>query len=220
MKYTVTLTLTLVISVLIWVHLIQPGNAGNLPAAKPDTKADGSPVFSLNSIYKGVCWTGEPRRLPDDAIDTVKAYGVEWISLTPFGWMQTQHTPAVKFNTHHGWWGETDEGIRTTTREAHQKDLKVMLKPHLWIMNPSHGNWRGTIDFKTEELWQQWEADYTRFIMYYAQMADKENIEILCIGTEFTNPLLSRPQYWKNLIRDIRSVYSGKLTYAANWYRG
>ena len=111
MKYTVTLTLTLVIGVLIWVHLIQPGNAGNRPAVNPDTNVDRSPVFSLNGIYKGVCWTGEPRQLPDDAIDTVKTYGVEWISLTPFGWMQSQDTASVKLNTHHGWWGGTDAGI-------------------------------------------------------------------------------------------------------------
>lgn len=203
MKNKIVLTVVLLVSALILVQLTHS------PA----------PVFDLKGIYKGVCWTGEPRELPGDAIDIVKAYGVEWISQTPFGWMRTQHTPSVKFSSHHGWWGETDEGIRTTTRQAHEKGIKVMLKPHLWITRPINGGWRDKIDFASEELWQQWEAGYTRFIMHYAQLAREEKIEILCIGMELKHSVESRPQYWKQLIRRIRSVYPGKLTYAANWYQ-
>ncbi len=170
-------------------------------------------------IYRGVCWTGEPRVLPPDAVDIAKANGIQWISQTPFGWMQTQRTPHVNFNTHHGWWGETDEGIRVTTREAHKKGIKVMLKPHIWISRPVDNGWRSSIDFQNEEEWKKWEADYSRFILHYARIAKEEKIAMLCIGTEFTTPVLKRSRYWKDLIAKIRDIYPGKLTYAANWYQ-
>lgn len=178
-----------------------------------------SPVFPLQNKFKGVCWTGERRKLEKGAIDRVKTYGVEWISQTPFGWMKTPRTPRLHFSSHHGWWGETDEGIRVTTRRARQKGIKVMLKPHLWITRPSVNGWRNDIDFRTEADWQQWEAGYTRFMLHHARLAAQENIEMLCIGAELTHSVIKRPEYWKSLIHKIRKIYPGKLTYAANWYR-
>ena len=43
-------------------------------------------------------------------------------------------------------------------------------------------------------------------------------MDILCIATELSNPVRSRPRFWKSLIAEIRTVYNGKLTYAANWH--
>lgn len=184
----------------------------------PHSRRMVSPPFSLKGVFKGVCWTGEPRKITQDAIQTVKSYGVNWISQTPFGWMKSTHSPELFFNSNHGWWGETDEGIRLTTRLAKKKGLKVMLKPHVWIRRPSVNGWRNSIDFETQSQWQQWEAAYSRFILHHAQLAAEENLEILCIGTELTQSVVKRPQYWKSLIQKIRSIYTGKLTYAANWY--
>ena len=53
--------------------------------------------------------------------------------------------------------------------------------------------------------------------MDYAQVAQVANVEIFCIGTELENFIKNRPNYWKRLIVEIRKVYKGKLTYAANW---
>ena len=41
--------------------------------------------------------------------------------------------------------------------------------------------------------------------------------EVFCLGTEFSNFAMSRPSYWLGLIDTVRSIYAGKITYAANW---
>ena len=41
---------------------------------------------------------------------------------------------------------------------------------------------------------------------------------MFCIGTEFSRLSVEKPVFWKNLIREVRKIYSGKITYAANWY--
>ena len=40
-----------------------------------------------------------------------------------------------------------------------------------------------------------------------------------CVGMELTRLSIEKPEYWRSLIADVRKVYSGKLTYAANWYK-
>ncbi len=219
MRRKIILTTVLLVIAALSVYLVRSGTNVGLSTAKPAVFGTHSPAFDLKEIYKGVCWTGEPRALSDSAIDTAKTHGIQWISQTPFGWMRAQNSPEVHYNPQRGWWGETDVGVRVTTKEAHEKGIKVMLKPHLWITRPIDDGWRSSIGFKTKAQWEQWEAGYTKFIMHFARLAKELNIEILCIGAEFTNAVLSRPLYWKNLIRQIRKVYPGKLTYAANWYK-
>ena len=49
------------------------------------------------------------------------------------------------------------------------------------------------------------------------RISEKHHIEILCIGTELYNFVKERPEFWTELIKDIRKVYKGKLVYAENW---
>ena len=48
-------------------------------------------------------------------------------------------------------------------------------------------------------------------------MAEEEKVDIFCIGTELEKFIEHRPAYWRELIAEVRKVYKGKLTYAANW---
>ena len=72
---------------------------------------------------------------------------------------------------------------------------------------------------QSEEDWKSWFCNYTDFLMHYANLAETCNIEIFCIGTELLIPATQYPEHWRNMIAQVRSVYSGKLTYAANFYR-
>ncbi|MBM3263985.1 MAG: hypothetical protein FJY97_11250 [candidate division Zixibacteria bacterium] len=178
-----------------------------------------SSSFPLKNFYRGVAWVGGRNPISEEALTDAAANGIEWIAQTPFGWMEHHRSPHIQLNPNPFLWGEADEGLRVTTRMVHDMGIKVMLKPHIWLRRPVDEGWIGEIDFPTEEEWQQWEADYRTFILHYARLAQEENIEILCIATELSNPVRSRPVFWKTLIGEIRKTYSGKLTYAANWYR-
>jgi len=50
-----------------------------------------------------------------------------------------------------------------------------------------------------------------------AKFASANAIEMYCIGVEFKTAVRQRPEFWHNLIKEVRQVYSGKLLYAANW---
>jgi len=71
---------------------------------------------------------------------------------------------------------------------------------------------------ESEGMWQQWFRYYEGFILHYAQLAESSDIPLFCIGTELSEAT-KRTDDWVRLIRCIRIIYSGELTYAANWDR-
>jgi hypothetical protein len=163
---------------------------------------------------KGVCWVGMPDTIASEDVARLKASGITWISQTPFGWQQNPSDTVLRFekNTNRTpWWGESFVGIATTTRLAKQEGIQTILKPHLWLRQ----SWPGEVEMKSEKEWQAWFRAYEEFILSYAHVADTTGIEILCIGTELQKTI--HRSEWVSLIKKIRGIYKGKLTYAANF---
>jgi hypothetical protein len=117
------------------------------------------------------------------------------------------------------YWGERDIGLEATTRLAREAGIRTILKPHLWLRRPTPGAWRGEIAMTSDAEWRAWFASYRRFLLHYAALAERLEIPILVVGTELRSTVRERPDEWRALIRAVREVYPGRLTYAANWYR-
>jgi hypothetical protein len=165
--------------------------------------------------HQGVCWVAGREVVSDKEVAALTRNHVTWISQTPFGWQQSATTPEVVLNTGSNpvWWGESDEGIRATTQLARAAGIQTILKPHIWVRK----GWPGDICMNSEGEWQQWFAQYERFILHYAELAEQERIPILCIGTEL-HRTVGRESEWRALISKIRACYAGQLTYAANFH--
>jgi hypothetical protein len=80
------------------------------------------------------------------------------------------------------YWGERDSGLIETARMAHERGIKVLLKPHLWLRDRSNGAWTGSIAMESEDDWQRWFARYEEFIVHYAGVAEAGGMDALCIG--------------------------------------
>jgi hypothetical protein len=104
-----------------------------------------------------------------------------------------------------------DDVVRQAIDEMHALGLKVMLKPHVDVLD---GTWRAQITPSNPGAWFE---SYLAFMDHYVALAREKNVEMLCIGTELAS--MSGSRYagdWANLIARIRSQYPGLLTYAAN----
>ena len=158
--------------------------------------------------------------LPADAFDHLLRNHVSWIAQVPFGWQRRYDDPGIELRTTSGVrWGETDAGLRATAAAARATGIRTLLKPHIWLIEDVPGQWRGTISFADEEQWRRWESDYRTFILHYARLAEEEGIEAFSIGVELRSAILARPEFWRLLISEVRAIYSGKVTYGANWYK-
>ena len=142
----------------------------------------------------------------------IEKLGANWISIMPYGYTRNGN-PDIQFNSKWQWRGEREEGIVESIHAAKANQLKIMMKPHLWI----HSQFTGNVTFKTEEEWEIWEDSYAKYVLFYAELSEKYKVEMFCIGTELKEFIKERPQFWNQLITDVRKKYSGKLTYAANW---
>ena len=162
----------------------------------------------------GVCFVGPRDSIPESAMVTVKSeVEADWIAIVPYAFSY-ENDPIVNYDTTRQWWGETKRGVEQTIQYARNIGLKIMLKPHVWIVRQG---WPGDYDLQDEQKWQQWEASYTKYLDMMTEIAVRYQVEVLCVGTEYRVPARERPAYWRALIAKIRKRYTGKLTYAANW---
>jgi len=143
-------------------------------------------------------------------LDEIKDHGASDIELV-VRWSQTD-VSAIEISPHST--ESVDDDLLTWVMdEASERDLRVFLMPILDVEDRSMGRWRGTL---APADWDRWWWSYQRFIMHYARLAGGHKASLFSVGSE----LLSTEQQsdrWRALIADVRKVYSGQLTYSANW---
>ena len=171
---------------------------------------------------KGVNLVAPPRQPDSSALAPVRAMGGDWVAIVPYGFCRkgearfffSENRP--KESKKYGqWWGETTAGVAETVRMAQRQGLKTMLKPHVWMQGGSHLD----LEFTAEADWQSFEHDYAQYVLHFAKIADSLHVDLYCITTELDRFAIARPDFWEGLIEQVRQVYKGKLTYAANWDR-
>ena len=160
----------------------------------------------------GITLVAPPSEFQQDPMPALKAINANWVALIPYAFSRRDEAE-VHFGSDRQWWGERAEGIRKSLEYANSNDLKVMLKPQVWIP----GGWVGDMDLTTEEEWVAWEKSYRNYIMTFLELAIEFNVELFCVGTEYRISVVKREKFWRSLIKEIRDLYNGKLTYSANW---
>lgn len=142
-------------------------------------------------------------------LQELAASGATWVALTPTLFVRDRRDSVVAASPN----TPSDESIRAAIRAAHALGLKVVLKPHVDSLQGGARAWLEPRDAAS------WFATYRVYLLDYAALARDEHCELFAVGTELT--LLSTPNHWRawrSLISEVRAVYPGPLTYAANWH--
>ncbi|WP_422857763.1 glycoside hydrolase family 113 [Flagellimonas sp. S174] len=174
--------------------------------------------FSCTSQKKekinGVSFVGSREKVDQNHIEPVLQVNANYAAVMPFGFARNLSSPKIIFDTERQWFGETKKGAKQYIEMLKKNGVKVMMKPQIWIWR---GEFTGDMMMESEEDWKTLERTYEDFILTFAKLAEETKAEILCIGTELEEFVKYRPEYWSNLIKKIKKIYTGKLTYAANW---
>ena len=185
-------------------------NCGVTPT---DSNGSALPQIAIKDKINGVSFVSPSRKIGPEAFDPIVQVSADWIALIPFAFTQGSKDK-LKFDVSWQWWGETSTGIKECIQMSQNKGLKVMIKPQVWF---GHGTYTGDYTLDSESSWKTFEATYANYILTYAKIAADYKVDALCIGTEWRNFVKARPDFWKALIAKVREVYTGKVTYAANW---
>ena len=162
----------------------------------------------------GVSFVGSRDPADQEHVDAIKGIHADYAAVMPFGFIRELGSPEIIFDTDRQWYGETREGARQYIELLHSDGIRVMLKPQIWIWR---GVFTGDLEMQSETDWKQLEAEYADFILTYAELAEETQAALFCIGTELEAFIKARPDFWANLIVQVRERYSGRITYAANW---
>jgi len=140
-----------------------------------------------------------------ESLTELKIIGADYIAVTPT-WFQTTKYSNKIYPTEKT---PTDSAVRYVIDLAHILCFKVMLKPHLDVEDGS-----SRIEISPTSI-DDWASAYRKFINHYAVIARATKVDEFCIGTELKG--LSGSPIWQEIIDSIKAIYTGPLTYAANW---
>lgn len=183
------------------------------------------PLFALSILalqactgqvdkINGVSFVASQNAIDNTHIQPLVNLNANYAAVMPFGFISDLSQPEIIFNTQSQWFGETKIGAKQYIKTLKNAKIKIMLKPQIWVR---HGEFTGYVKMTNETDWRIFENSYTKFILEFAQLAQEMNVDVFCIGTELEQFIANRPAYWNVLIQKIRTIYNGKLTYAANW---
>jgi len=183
--------------------------------AVPSSAIQTSELVSVDTLTRmtGVSLEMPANPIEGDRFDGIVDFGAKWVSVIPYGYTK-EGEAKVNYFWDGRWWGEALNGSAKCIEYAQERGLKTLLKPHVWVVGQG---WPGDFDLESEADWQIWESSYRAYVLDCARLADSVNVDALCIGTEYRKSVVKRSEFWKILISEVREIYSGPLTYAANW---
>jgi hypothetical protein len=168
-------------------------------------------LSSANAIeMKGmshIAWdsTGLATEDSDTSLANARAIGCNWIALCPTWFQDNPNSTIIEPN--YARHSPTPESVVHAIDRCHELGMKVMLKPHVALYD---GIWCGNINPSP-----QWFAAYQDFINFWAKIAESNGVELFCVGAELVNTT-GQSSSWTDIIQDIRTHYTGPLTYGAN----
>lgn len=184
-----------------WKHAFENTSGVSKKRFLKDDKIRGMSVYRIGN------------RHPKKTIKELIKSNVEWVAILPYFYQENENSKKINAPDSLGVWSRRDSSFIKGINTLHKNELFVMLKPHLWMSS----GWRSNINFDDKNDWNSWFASYRKNMLHFALLAQETNVDLFCIGTELRSSLQQAPKKWLSLIKEIKTIYKGKITYAANW---
>lgn len=118
--------------------------------------------------------------------------------------------------------GLSDDDLVYLIKSAKSNGITPIIKPQLFINGSA--NTRGEIGTNWDkETTDNWFNGYWQYLKQYVDISQNEKLPFLVIATELPNIIYDSgstnnnyEKHWRDLIKNVRDNYSGKITYAAN----
>jgi hypothetical protein len=193
-----------------WHAFLRQGEQPAFPARK----------FEQKSCFKGFNFTHEGYQIyngyisqkASESLEHLSRIGTNAVAIVPYTGMRNNKQPAyLPISNSPG--SENDESIIHSLHEANKRGMTTLLKPQVWLWN----SWPGDVNMESEADWQLFFEYYYRWIRHYAMMGEMREADIFCIGVEFKDATISHEKEWRAILKKLRGLFKGPITYAANW---
>ena len=187
----------------------------NFNAEKENRTVPNTLLKGFNFAHEGYrIYNGYGSQLAKESLEKLSTINSNAVSIVPYTFMRNPKKPRHLLVKHRDG-SENDESVLFAHFEAQELGMHTMLKPQIWL----RGSWPGDIQMSSEEDWAAFFDAYYRWMRHYSLLAEINGFDSLCVGVEFVKATLSKEKEWRQLIQQLRGLYSGPMTYAANWGR-
>ena len=194
-----------------WDTYLQKAFVGWKPDLRAKLQLDYCKGF--NFAHEGYrIYNGYGSSLAKASIQKLSNLGTNALAIVPYAYMRDPNRPTY-FNLEHSPGSENDESVIFANAKAKELGMYTLMKPQIWMGR----SWPGEVMMKTEEDWDAFFDYYYRWIRHYALLAEMYHYDGLSLGVEFAKATIAQPKRWRRLIKKIRPLFSGDLTYCANW---
>jgi len=192
--------------------------AGADPVTAPGT-AGGASVSLAGLPYRGagmqiqrIDWMDRYKQ----SVDELAALGFDTVSFVVDSRMENGTAAKIYLDMR---MTPTPEQLGDLITHAKSKGLRVILMPIVLLDQPRGTEWRGRINPASDNGgWETWWDSYRSMILHFAWIAESYGVNVLSVGSELVSTETpDKLGEWRRLIRDVRQVYKGQLTYSANW---
>ncbi|MHB8128147.1 MAG: glycoside hydrolase family 113 [Mobilitalea sp.] len=140
-----------------------------------------------------------------------------FVIFAPAAIQETSHSETIDFT---GKYTLGDQELTEMIEYAQSIGLRVAIKP---TVNCEDRTWRAFINFfdhdvHCEPKWSNWFRSYTAFQIHFAEIAQKTGCEMFIAGCEMVMTQ-RREVEWRKLIADIKSVFTGLVSYNTDKYQ-
>jgi hypothetical protein len=143
-----------------------------------------------------------------ESLGEIRNLGADWVAIHPYAGVRQDGTVRFRRAAQTGY-------LERAVEIARVANVELFWKPHLAYWGSF--DWRGDIQFgDDQEAWQRFFDGYREFILDQARFAESSGVRLLAVGVEYEKTTGHEAQ-WRRIIADVRQVFSGQLTYAANW---
>lgn len=145
-----------------------------------------------------------------ESLEELRALGVGWVSIHPYAGVRRdgsiRSTSAFELDF-----------LERAVELARASGIRLFWKPHLAYWGSF--DWRGSIEFGDDRnAWRRFFDGYRRFIVDQARFAAEHDVPLFSVGLEY-EATMEHEEEWREILSEIRAVYPGTITYAANWDR-
>ena len=174
-------------------------------------------IFNYNNKfitdYKGICvrsWESNSLysdRFREDFINIANKTGINSVALTI-----NTYQPDVNSNNPFDRTPINLQEIEDYIVFLKQNNLRILFKHHVEIDTTEY-KWRALIEPTDVNVWFE---NYKNGVIEYAKLCEKYKVEGFSVGSEYRFLTQNYPNKWIELIKEVRRVYTGLLTYGAN----
>lgn len=146
----------------------------------------------------------------DASLEELAELGVNWVSIHPYAGVRrdgsVQYQPAMRT-------GYLERAVELADKHG----IELFWKPHLAYWGSFE--WRGTIAFGENEVrWRRFFDQYREWIVDQARFAEVHGVSLFSVGLEY-EATTGHEAEWRRILAEVRRVYTGRITYSANWDR-